>query len=208
MKLRVATPRAPVTRRPLPVLSAQVFTPEECASILAIGQRRTARVAPTGYDPSSLRDLADRTATARWIHLEDDSRWIYERLDQVITAANEAYELPLTEMEVLQLSEYGPGDHFQVHSDFGYLHATRHLSLSVQLTAPDAYQGGDLQFLGAQYSHHEQGAAAAWDQVTGVASRALGSATLFSATLPHRVAPITQGTRWSLVVWVRGTPFE
>ncbi len=212
MKLRVV---APGQDRPHPAASAPVlvapdtFTRDECAAIIALSETCPAVPASASYDAAALTDLHDRSGRAWWLGLDARTDWIYARLDEVIDAANsELYGLELDTLETLQLSAYEVGDHFGTHTDFGFLHATRLLSASVQLSDPDTYEGGDLEFVGARYQTSADGVAfATWDTLQGRASRAQGGVTLFPANAPHRVSPVTRGVRWSLVVWVRGRPW-
>ena len=57
----------------------------------------------------------------------------------------------------------------------------RKLSVSVQLSRPEEYEGGDLQFM----------VVGGYEPVT-----AIGSAITFPSYLLHRVTPVTKGTRW------------
>lgn len=212
MKLTIATPDSH-----LPPASANrvlscpsLFSPKECDALIDAASALAPITGEGAYHASSLETLDNRDSIIRWVPPSDDFLWIYERLDQAITAANEGQlGLPLTALEILQFSQYGPGAHFGTHTDFGYLHATRHLSISVQLSDGQDYEGGDLEFLGASYVQAGSGDThAAWDVVQGRASRNRGTAILFPSHLPHRVTPITSGQRLSLVGWVRGRPFE
>ena len=46
-------------------------------------------------------------------------------------------------------------------------------------------------------------------QISGLTTHALeeGSIVVFPSFLEHRVAPVTKGIRYSLVVWFLGPPF-
>ena len=67
----------------------------------------------------------------------------------------------------------------------------RKLSFIVQLSDPDEYEGGNVQFLGA-------------DKKSYFAPRKRGSVIVFDSRTPHRVCKVTKGTRKSLVGWVVG----
>lgn len=97
--------------------------------------------------------------------------------------------------ESIQIAEYGEGGFFDWHADFGNGHASnRKLSLSVQLSEPNDYEGGNLQFM-----MNEKGIDA---------PRTIGTIVIFPSFVLHRVTPITRGTRRSLVGWVTGMPFK
>ena len=70
----------------------------------------------------------------------------------------------------------------------------RKLSVSLLLSDPDDYDGGDLQF---KFGEEEQ-----------TAERERGMMTLFLSWSLHRVTPVTRGTRYSLVAWTSGPPFK
>ena len=63
----------------------------------------------------------------------------------------------------------------------------------MQLSNGDDYEGGELEFLNVD---------------TPVLHRSIGSITIFPSYLPHRVKPVTEGVRHSLVAWIHGQPFS
>jgi PKHD-type hydroxylase len=102
----------------------------------------------------------------------------------------------LTGMEQgLQFTRYtAPGEHYDWHVDRGHLTATRKLSLSVQLNDPAEYKGGELQF---KFGGKDE-----------TVKKERGMVTFFPSYTLHRVKPVTQGTRYSLVAWISGPPFK
>lgn len=80
------------------------------------------------------------------------------------------------------------------HTDFTLVTQARKLSLSIQLSAADAYEGGQLEF------------DISGKQVT--AGRDFGLAIAFPGYIRHRVAPVTKGVRYSLVAWLSGPRFR
>jgi PKHD-type hydroxylase len=97
----------------------------------------------------------------------------------------------------IQFTKYEKGDFYKWHVDVGPTAdtCTRKISLSVQLSDDKLYKGGDLQFGNL-------------DEEVLTASREKGSVTLFPSIIRHRVSPIETGTRYSLVVWATGAPFQ
>ena len=101
---------------------------------------------------------------------------------------------------------YGPGDHFLWHLDNGVVAepvGSRKLSFTIQLSGPDEYEGGDLEF--ALYHEAYGGRAFAADRE---ATRQAGQLILFPAFHVHRVAPVTRGRRHALVGWLHGPTFR
>jgi PKHD-type hydroxylase len=69
------------------------------------------------------------------------------------------------------------------------------LSISVQLSDPSEYEGGDLQF-------------SLYGDRTVIAEKEQGTMVIFPSYMRHRVTPVTRGTRRSLVTWITGPPFR
>ncbi len=126
-----------------------------------------------------------------------ETEWIYQRLFAVAKDANSHnWRFELARSECLQFARYGAAQHYNWHMDLASRGPTslRKLSLTVQLSAPEDYEGGDLEFK--------------LDQEVTKAPRDQGVVTLFPSYVLHRVAPVTAGVRYSLVHWLRGArPF-
>ena len=70
----------------------------------------------------------------------------------------------------------------------------RKISITVQLSDPSEYEGGDLQIkINAGQSDTPKG---------------LGNVVIFPSYLLHRVTPVTKGLRRSLVLWITGPAFK
>ena len=76
------------------------------------------------------------------------------------------------------------------HTDFAGFRPLRKLSFSVQLSRSEDYEGGDLQLWVGNRPRP--------------AVRDRGALIAFPSFTLHRVAPVTRGTRWSLVAWILG----
>jgi PKHD-type hydroxylase len=93
----------------------------------------------------------------------------------------------------IQFTEYlaSEGGKYDWHHDVDLNNNTvfdRKLSLTVQLSDPSDYDGGDFQFA----------------EVENPNGKAMGSVLVFPSYLQHRVLPVTRGTRRSLVAWFSG----
>lgn len=85
-------------------------------------------------------------------------------------------------------------------SDENFIGKVRKLSVTVNLTNPKNYSGGNLKFdLGphAKKRFH-----------TATEARPRGSIIVFPSYLEHTVTPVTKGNRYSLVMWCLGRPFR
>lgn len=77
----------------------------------------------------------------------------------------------------------------------------RKLSVTVNLSTPGSYEGGNLKF---DFGPHSDGNR--FHEVTE--ARDQGSIIVFPSFLDHTVTPITKGKRYSLVLWNLGDPFK
>ncbi len=140
-----------------------------------------------------------RTSEICWLPNEPPHLWVYRRLGELTNIANKAtWNFSLTGMtERVQITEYNADNsgHFDWHIDLGAnTLSKRKISMSVLLSDPASYDGGDLEFFTGKKNNF-----------TG---REQGTAILFPSYLPHRVTPVTRGVRRSLIMWVSGPPFK
>ena len=77
----------------------------------------------------------------------------------------------------------------------------RKLSMIINLTDPNEYKGGELQF-------DFRNEAAGKNIHTCEAMKEKGSIVIFPSFVWHRVTPVTEGTRYSLVNWIVGKNFK
>ena len=129
--------------------------------------------------------------------LDDNFNWINALIcgyGLFANCKNFKYELSKCDIEGVQLSRYKLGQFYNKHVDFNgnpdtKAH-TRKLSISVQLSDENSYDGGDLivYYGGEKY----------------IASKVKGTIIVFDSRLTHEVTPITRGERYSLVKWFHG----
>ena len=116
-----------------------------------------------------------------------------------INADNFMYDLhPGFDNHTIQYGVYKPSGHYTWHKDADLFAAEnkpdltlRKLSVTVQLSEPDDYEGGELQLQGPD-----------GDLYTCPKER--GTIIVFDSRTLHRVRPIKSGVRKSLVGWVNG----
>jgi PKHD-type hydroxylase len=170
-----------------------IFSQEEIDAICNIGKSINLEKGSTfGKNDDSIRN-----SYVSFIFPNQNTSWIFHKLTDVINNMNnQFFGFDLSAMEQgLQFTQYSaPGEHYEWHIDRGLEVGVRKLSLSLQLSDPDEYEGGDLEM---------------WfggDPVK--ASRQKGMITIFPSYVMHRVTPVTKGTRKSLVCWISGPPFK
>lgn len=142
---------------------------------------------------------AYRSSKTGWIPKQQEFLWVYKKLGEMVNIANQEYwNFALTGMaEPIQLTEYhaNQAGHYDWHTDVGAGKLSqRKLSISLQISGPEEYEGGHLQFMTRRKPQ--------------TASKAAGVAILFPSYMLHRVTPVTQGIRRSIVVWVSGPPYR
>lgn len=171
-----------------------VFTNEELDTIIEIGRSVELSKATTFGSEQSDKN---RNSFVQFLFPNEMTYWIFGRLtDSILQANNLFFGFDLTGMEQgLQFTRYSaPGEHYDWHVDRRGDSPTRKLSLSLQLNDPADYRGGDLQF---KFGRQNE-----------TVRRERGMMTFFPSYTLHRVRPVTEGTRYSLVAWIAGPPFK
>ncbi len=104
-----------------------------------------------------------------------------------------SYSLRLTEISEIQYSIYHPGGHFKWHQDIVGANRpgsveNRGLTMSLNLSDPACYEGGELQL----------------KTKTGIIQldKAPGSLIVFPSFMTHRACEVKSGIRESIVVWI------
>lgn len=135
-----------------------------------------------------------RRSRTVFLEHEEKNRWLYERLWHAAIELNQRHFcVDISGMrEKIQLARYDDSDHgfYSWHTDFSDIAPRRKISMSVQLSRPEDYEGGDLEPLFRSKPYR--------------AERSKGALIAFPSFALHRVTPVTRGTRWSLVVWISG----
>jgi len=145
-------------------------------------------------------DTNVRSSRIKWLPQDIEFKSLYDTLADLISQKNKEYwNFDIhTFSEDIQYAEYHAEDkgHYNWHMDLGPDQASlRKISVTIQLTDPNEYEGGDLEF--------NQGG-----EIFGTAPKSKGSISIFPSYVLHRVTPVTKGVRKSLVVWVGGTHFR
>lgn len=186
------------------------FSVDECKEIIRLGESRILKDGRVRkqIDEDVIKEVKEedegfgvdktiRDSKICWLY-PDEAPWVYQRLTKVIINLNNDYfKFDLFGLiEGLQFTKYeAPSGRYGAHIDKSFNGIIRKLSISVQLSDPQDYEGGDLTFnfggSGLEILPKEQGKAIA-----------------FPSYVLHEVQPVTKGTRYSLVAWVTGAPFK
>tara|TARA_Y200000002_G_scaffold301496_1_gene256692 strand:- start:55 stop:660 length:606 start_codon:yes stop_codon:yes gene_type:complete len=179
-----------------------------CEDIIKFGKSLNPKKAKTGSSKIMLSDEQKkehveeiRNSKTEWIR---DS-WLMREITPFVEYANKSWGFNISKYESVQFTEYQPKGHYNWHNDsmknpMDLKNMQRKLSVSLQLSKPEDYDGGDLKFnLRGLDSYRE-------DNILGPPPefKQQGSIVIFPSFLWHKVEPITRGTRYSLVVWALG----
>jgi len=163
-----------------------------CDYILSFAQNIEAQKGVVGGDESGGYLVEDtRDSNVRWI----DDNFIRNAISGFGHQANSsAWNMQIDSISSVQFTEYTKEQHYDWHMDTSELGPDmRKVSVIVQLTNPDEYEGGDFQF-----RHHGGGT----EDVPVLRKR--GTIIVFPSWLEHRVTPVTKGKRQTLVAWMSG----
>jgi PKHD-type hydroxylase len=174
-----------------------VFSKEEINSIIQLSSAVEQNVATIMSRGDMNTTLSYRSSQIKWLEYNNETEWIFKKLSDCIVQANNTFwNFHLIGFgEHLQFTEYYASENgkYDWHLDVGDAAPHRKLSVTVQLTDENDYEGGEFKFLKGK------------DPET--IEKAIGSVTVFPSYLLHCVSPVTKGVRRSLVCWITGEPF-
>jgi|DEB0MinimDraft_10_1074344.scaffolds.fasta_scaffold05588_5 PKHD-type hydroxylase len=142
-------------------------------------------------------------------------RWIYKEIHPYIHTANKnaGWNFEWDFSEACQFTKYKLNQHYDWHcdsyeepydnsKDLNLYGKIRKLSVTCSLSNQKDYKGGELEF--SFRNNFDNANATA--ECTQILPR--GSIVVFPSFVWHRVKPVTEGTRYSLVIWNLGRPFK
>ena len=179
--------------------AAEVDTKKEISD----EERKTGRKKETGKDKKA------RISDVSWT----TEQWVIDLVWPYMVHANKdaGWNFDITAVEPMQITRYKPGSFYTWHRDGPsdclstykipgnkFLDGkVRKLSMTILLNGN--YQGGEFQF-------------ASYNKLKNIVEtpdfKNAGSVIVFPSWMEHQVAPVTKGTRYSLVAWFVGPPFK
>ena len=199
------------------------LTPRFCDELIKYGISQQEQLALTGGQtekvnkgkPLDDKDIIDlkkkRDSNIVWLN----DRWIYKEIQPFIHQANRlaGWNFDWSFSESCQFTKYKLNQHYDWHCDswesayankdnpdtFGKI---RKLSVTCSLSAPEDYEGGELEF-DFRNTDPDKPAIRKCAEI-----KPRGSIVVFPSHVWHRVKPVTKGTRYSLVIWNLGYPFR
>jgi len=177
----------------------KVFTKEECEKIISLTKNTNLSegqiVNKNNLPDIKLPDI--RTSKICWINCDEETKWIFSKMINCVFNLNSKYfQFNISGMyEGLQFTNYkSPNGKYAKHIDRVLDRPVRKLSVSIQLTDPNNYEGGELYV---------------YDNNKGtVMEKEQGDLVMFPSYMLHEVKPVTKGERNSLVAWITGEQFK
>ena len=162
----------------------------------------------SNFDKSPRNDPEIRKTSIHFITDKDNK--INELAWGFLREANKIqFNYDLKYFQPIQFAEYKDGDFYGWHQDASGIdpnNETRKLSLTLGLSNPDNFEGGELQFYNGGKSIDNMG------EITGEQIekdiQAQGTVVIFDSRDWHRVKPVTKGVRHSIVCWTVGPNFK
>ena len=196
-----------------------VIPPKICDDIIEYGKSQQEQIALTGgYDPEKVSedDIKDvskkRKSNIVWMN----DRWIYNEIHPYIHTANKnaGWNFQWDFSESCQFTKYTKGQFYDWHCD-GWERPyqrqqgdpsngkIRKLSVTVTLSDPKDYKGGELEFDFRNLDPDKKRNIIKCKEILPK-----GSLVVFPGFVWHRVCPVKKGIRHSLVIWNLGWPYK
>ena len=177
---------------------ADLLTRGECGLLIAAGTKAAASAGTIGLGGEAV-DPAIRDAEVRFLLRGDKLDPIYRKIDRWVALANDTWfgvDYHRDGQPAFQFSIYREGQYYRPHQDSllvsGEMPTQRKISVTVQLSDSDGYEGGDFRL-------HYVSAQPPPDVL-----RSPGTAVAFPSLAIHEVEPVTSGVRYALVGWYPG----
>jgi PKHD-type hydroxylase len=184
-----------------------------CDKIINIGLKKTKKLGTIGnLDSKKNKKIIIKKRFSDVVFFEDPE--IDDVINSYLITANKnsSWNFNLTKKENNQFTIYGKKQFYHWHTDHHndivndpsspFHNTIRKVSMTIQLSDPKNYKGGNLEFCLPNSSPDEKQITKA----TEILPR--GTITFFPSFVWHRVTPVTKGTRYSLVTWFSGETFK
>jgi PKHD-type hydroxylase len=182
------------------------FSSEECDSIVEMAKILPSHSPTIGVE-GRVSDDDYRRSVVRWIDtgLNPEFSWVHDKIWKIQSIINhEWFKFNVTHLPPLQFTEYDGSyrGEYKSHQDVFWLNDTnshRKISIVVQLTDANLYDGGVLRFENVK------------NQPTDgdyTAMKVKGTVIAFPSFIFHKLEPVVRGRRHSLVAWFEGPKFQ
>lgn len=170
---------------------------DQCQQLIDYGNSQVSQIAATNKNTVS----KIRKSEVAWLY----DPWIMQMLEPYVDTANQqaGWNFQWEPVEAIQFTKYKKGGHYGWHRDTAIPWRKdgkiRKLSITVNLN--DDYEGGEM-YIDTEKNYWKQ------DPQQLVKLQKAGSISVFPSDRWHKVAKVTKGIRYSLVVWLMGDPWK
>ena len=187
----------------------KVVKPDACDQIVKDCKQNILKKAEiSDFDKKGREDPEKRKTSIHFI--EDKNNKVNNVAWHFLREANKIqYNYDLTFFEAIQFAEYRIDDFFDWHQDASGIdpdNEIRKLSLTLVLSDPNTFEGGELQFYNGGRPFEDRGKITGEQVTNDIKSQ--GSVIIFDSMDWHRVTPVTKGVRHSVVCWTVGPNFK
>ena len=173
------------------------FSKDDCNKIIQFGESHILEKSQV-YENTNISVTENsnvRSSEHVFLYPSEFMSEYYRRISYIVKEANkQCFNYELTGLvEGIQFTKYKVGDFFKKHTDTSKT-ITRKLSLSILLSDPNDFEGGDLNLYTSS--------------IATPTKKEIGYTVIFPSYALHEVTPVTKGTRYSLVVWITGPNFK
>jgi hypothetical protein len=172
-----------------------LFSAEECEAVIQWatekGFDRKDILSESEHDIRTIR----RTKETVFTLSTRDRRigWFGQKLIGIVASLNkQIWRFHITHLSEIYVIRYDKGDQVTLHEDLVVENCDRKIGVLIQLSEPEAYEGGELEY----------------GMPPIAAGRERGGLLAFPAWMPHRVTPVTAGTRYSAACFALGPSFR
>ena len=188
----------------------RTVAPDVCEQIIKDCKQNILKEASVyNYDKKSSRD--DPAIRKTSIHfIKDGDNKVNKLAWGFLREANKIqFNYDLTYFQAIQFGEYKNSGFYGWHQDEDGTNKSneiRKLSLSLILSDPDTFEGGELQFYNGGRPMQDMGEITVEQVKNDI--KAQGTVVVFDSRDWHRVTPVTSGVRHSIVCWTVGPNFK
>lgn len=198
----------------------KVLSDKFCNEIIKYAKSNEEKIALTGkfndkkdLTKNEIKELKKkRNSNVVWL----DDKWIYRQILPYVNLANKnsGWNFEFDYSEPCQFTKYSIGQYYGWHCDSWEtpynrpdnknVHGKiRKLSVTCSLSDPLDYQGGELEF---NFNNPEKSKKENIKKCIEILPK--GSIVVFPSFVQHRVCPVIEGIRYSLVIWNLGYPYR
>lgn len=178
------------------------FTAQECDRVLSLSKSEKS-IQLSNANNDGIAKNHHHQAEMRSINYNDQTQWLWQRVVNNLTSANEnwwgfdVYGI----IEPLQLLCYdaskgkkGEKDRWEPHINNAHPFSCRKISFSIELSDPNTYKGGELKVYASEKPVDFP--------------NAKGTMIMFPSFFLSEVKPMVKGQRWVLIGWISGPQFK